>query len=183
MNYYEPITVKNFLSESECNYILSTNLDNYNLLPAKISGVTDGLDTGYRKSSVALIDKIDIIDDRLKSVLNDIVKVKGGNISEIGKYQFTKYDIGEHYNWHTDSGNTIFKNRVASIVIQLNNNYTGGNLEYKDDTGVIHEFERGAGNLFIFYSGLEHRVSPIESGIRYSLVNWISVNDVKKTLI
>lgn len=183
MNYYEPITIKNFLSEAECNFILTSNLNNSNLLPAKIS---NGLNTSVRDSSVFFIDKIDSIDGRLKLVLDANIKVKGSIVSGLGKYQFTKYDVHGHYDWHTDSDDSEYKNRFCSIVIQLNNNYTGGNLEYKDDTNTICEFERGVGNLFIFYSGLEHRVTPIESGIRYSLVNWISLNKIstyQKTLI
>jgi len=184
MNYYEPLIIKSFLSEAECNDILNTNLELCNLRPARIAS---GFNEKFRKSSIDFIDKIDSIDDRLKAILDSNIKVKGSKVHGIGKYQFTKYDVGEHYDWHTDSDNSsLFKNRFCSIVIQLNNDYTGGNLEYKDATNVIHEFERGIGNLFIFYSALEHRVVPVETGVRYSLVNWVSLTEIstyKKTLI
>ncbi len=46
--------------------------------------------------------------------------------------------------------------------------------------------EFGAGNLYIFPSNVFHRVMPIESGTRYSLVSWLKlkkIEDHKKTLI
>jgi predicted 2-oxoglutarate/Fe(II)-dependent dioxygenase YbiX len=47
-------------------------------------------------------------------------------------------------------------------------------------------FEKGAGNLIIFLSNMEHRVTKITSGNRYTLVNWVGlkqINNFKKTLL
>jgi predicted 2-oxoglutarate/Fe(II)-dependent dioxygenase YbiX len=50
----------------------------------------------------------------------------------------------------------------------------------------VVEFKKGVGNLFIFNSSILHKVKPIISGERYSLVSWIALKEIsnfKKTLI
>ena len=100
-------------------------------------------------------------------------------------FQFTEYTTDGYYNWHTDS-DAVMKERYCSMVIQVNDEYTGGELQIidKDDNEIT--LEKGLGNLFIFYSHLTHRVKPIISGTRYSLVNWFKITPLKnfkKTLI
>jgi predicted 2-oxoglutarate/Fe(II)-dependent dioxygenase YbiX len=46
--------------------------------------------------------------------------------------------------------------------------------------------EKGVGNTIIFLSNIEHRVTPVEKGNRYTLVNWVGLkenNSFKKTLL
>ena len=38
-----------------------------------------------------------------------------------------------------------------------------------------YAFEKGIGNLFIFNSNLLHKVTPITTGNRFSLVTWITL--------
>lgn len=93
-------------------------------------------------------------------------------------FQFTLYDEpDDHYTWHTDSvkyadGKTP---RKLSMVIQLSDpeDYAGGDLQLKggpEDTTVTRE----RGLVTVFPSYLLHRVTPLESGVRKSLVVWIS---------
>jgi PKHD-type hydroxylase len=176
------IMIKNFLSKEECEFVLNKCLTELNLTQAEIFS---GIDLTYRKSSVALIDNIEIIDDRLKDILKNNIKIKGYDVTGLGPYQFTKYDVGDYYNWHTDSDGDKHKHRYCSIVIQLNDYYKGGELIYKKDSTEI-KFEEGIGNLFIFNSSLEHKVNPITFGTRYSLVSWVKLKEIegyKKTLL
>jgi predicted 2-oxoglutarate/Fe(II)-dependent dioxygenase YbiX len=42
------------------------------------------------------------------------------------------------------------------------------------------------GNLYVFFSNILHRVIPVKKGVRYSLVNWVSLKKIegyKKTLL
>lgn len=184
MRDYKPITIKNFLSIDECEKLLEKLLSHLTLKSASVNGMSDN--NNVRKSSIAFMGGIKSIDDKLISILNRTVKIKGGAATGLGAYQFTKYDVGEYYDWHTDSDNQN-KHRYCSIVIQLNDDYEGGDLEFKNiNENETLRFERGAGNLFIFFSDILHRVTPITSGVRYSLVNWVTVEknqDYKKTLI
>lgn len=93
--------------------------------------------------------------------------------------QFTQYNSEgqQHYDWHTDNNwiGTSPHDRRLSCVIQLNDSteYEGGRLEL--DGMEIHEgkFE-SRGDMIIFPSHLKHRVTPVLSGARHSLVTWAS---------
>jgi len=176
-------TIKNFLTEDECSYILKKSKSELELKP----GLVVNNDTKVRKSSVAFISNIDSIDKKIINIVKNNIQVKGYEATNLGPYQFTEYNIGEYYDWHTDSNNGIYKHRYCSIVIQLNDNYDNGYLELIESDGEsIHQCEHGIGTLFIFYSNIRHRVVPVTRGTRYSLVNWISlkeIEDYKKTLI
>lgn len=184
MNNYNPLTVKNFLTIDECEYIMSEYGLETNFQPSKISnGISNH---NVRKSSVSFIEKIDFVDEKLKKILYENVKVKGATLTRFSRYQLTKYEKGNFYDWHTDYDDVHNKDRYCSIVIQLNNKYEGGNLQYRDQNGEICEFEKGIGNLFIFFSILPHRVSPVTDGVRYSLVNWVSLEQIpnfEKTIL
>ncbi len=55
------------------------------------------------------------------------------------------------------------------MSVFLNEGFTGGEFmfagNYKPDVG-------GAGSIIIFPSFKEHRVCPVKTGVRYSLVVW-----------
>lgn len=177
------IMIKSFLSKEECELVLNRCLDELNLKPAEVDS---GINTNVRKSSIAFIDNIEIIDERLKQILKENIHIKGYNVTGLGPYQFTKYGVGEYYHWHTDSDNKEYKDRYCSIVIQLNDDYEGGYLQLKDFNDNTFAFEKGLGNLYIFFSNILHRVIPVKKGIRYSLVNWVSLEKIegyKKTLL
>ena len=103
--------------------------------------------------------------------------------------QFTKYDGSkkQHYGWHADQFPEPSKKgliRKLSMTISLvdGSEYKGGDLEFnfKDGEGdnpsniqVCSEI-RPKGSMVIFPSFLFHRVTPVTSGVRYSLVVWSS---------
>jgi PKHD-type hydroxylase len=112
--------------------------------------------------------------------------------------QFTKYEPGEFYNWHIDSGLSIhykpqfmdgnhpekyqdFINtncesiRKLSVVVQLSNpeDYQGGNLQIMDENGKSYFVPRKKGTIIIFDSRANHRVLKVKSGVRKSLVCWV----------
>lgn len=177
------MTVKNFLSENECKSLLNTYLNEALL---KASEITEGINDEVRKSSTYFINKIDSLNEKLLQIINENIKIKGVDIRNLGPYQFTKYSVGDFYEWHTDSDNDKNRNRNFSIVIQLNDDYEGGSLQLKDENQNEYDLERGVGNLFIFDSNIIHRVSKVTGGIRYSLVNWVTLEkkqEYKKTLI
>ena len=109
--------------------------------------------------------------------------------------QFTKYGVGQYYGWHCDSWdkpyekpddlNSHGKIRKLSVTISLNDptEYVGGNLEFDFRNQVDWERNkkkaikscdeiRPRGSIIIFPSFVWHRVAPVTSGTRYSLVIW-----------
>lgn len=94
------------------------------------------------------------------------------------KIQIGKYDSKDKgfYDWHQDNGFNVNKNgllRKLSISILLNDpkDFEGGMFEFKD-------FEKQPvlkqGSILVFKSILNHRVTPVTSGTRYSAVTWVS---------
>ena len=180
---------ENFLSATECDFILDKCKTELTLENAKIWG-DDNNDTQsnvsnvkkIRKSSIAWISDLGFLNERLTDKLRDLIKINGMEVTGLGKFQFTEYKEGEFYDWHVDSTSLVERERFVSIVIQLNDTYSGGHLEIKNTKAELIPIENKIGSLYVFNSRLLHRVSPVESGIRYSLVNWVSLikTDLKK---
>jgi len=96
--------------------------------------------------------------------------------------QYTHYDKGDYYNWHTDMDICDINEpdqlvRKLSFTLQLTNDdeYTGGDLEFADFDDSSYRFlvPKSRGTVIVFDSRTPHRVTPIESGIRKSLVGWV----------
>lgn len=88
--------------------------------------------------------------------------------------QFTKYEgNGGHYDWHADLGPGI-SNRKLSCVLQLSSpeEYDGGVLQMNPGGNII-EVPKSLGTICFFPSFLLHRVTPLSSGVRKSLVTWL----------
>lgn len=98
--------------------------------------------------------------------------------------QFTIYDEpGAFYDWHQDGLAGEVAVRKLSLVVQLSDpaDYEGGDLEFFN---VVHEQgepfaaewvaqARQRGGVIVFPAFEYHRVQPLLSGSRYSLVCWI----------
>lgn len=88
-------------------------------------------------------------------------------------FQYTVYyGDGGHYDWHADLGPNI-SNRKISCVLQLSDpeEYDGGDLQMNPG-GNILTVPKQLGLVCFFPSFLLHRVTPLNSGVRKSLVNW-----------
>ena len=126
--------------------------------------------------------------EKLTSVSNSTIKnfsleVAEGIFDEPDLFnlalQITEYDESYEgfYNWHKDAfpgfDNDPLDKRVLSFSVLLNssNEYEGGEFEFRDID--IDNFENAL-DMIMFYSDLEHRVTPVKKGTRYSLVGWLS---------
>lgn len=87
-------------------------------------------------------------------------------------YFILKYEKGTEYKQHFDCGGA-HKNRVLSMIAFLNNDYEGGKLEFPT-LGIT--YEPSAGDVVFFPScySFPHIVHPVNEGVRYSLVTWLS---------
>ena len=105
--------------------------------------------------------------------------------------QFTIYEKGHYYGWHTDQSPDCFKHkskhidgktRKLSLTLQLTDKtkYEGGDFQFmwidknkKDLLNVITvDDAKDIGTIIIFPSFIQHQVLPITKGKRESLVNW-----------
>jgi PKHD-type hydroxylase len=100
------------------------------------------------------------------------------NIEGFDALQYTKYTSDQHYSWHMDYGhgwsNTV---RKISMVMLLNDpeDYEGGEFEIVTggDIDRPESFKPKKGDIVFFASWMPHRVKPVISGERKSLVAWI----------
>ena len=86
---------------------------------------------------------------------------------------FIRYDEGGKFDWHLDCGADRTCTRKLSVTVQLSppDDYVGGSLEFCPQ-GELHR-SRYQGAATVFPSMLAHRVTPIERGLRHSIVAWI----------
>lgn len=90
--------------------------------------------------------------------------------------QYTVYNKGNHYDWHFDQINSaVMLHRKLSLSLFLNSTaeYTGGEFQIKRgarDTNMIGT--RGA--CVVFPSYILHRVTPVITGVKKSLVAWVN---------
>jgi PKHD-type hydroxylase len=179
-------TIKHFISEEECKKIVEENSVK-NLEQGQVSGDLMGKDLKKIRDTKVINIEIPSLKKRIEDLLKAEIRIKGCELSDITSFQFVKYEIDGHYDWHTDSGaGKIYEDRFCTIVIQLNNDYEGGELLYKEIDSDDVTFERGIGNLHIFNSSLSHKVTPVTSGNRFALVSWINLRiaeSAKKSLI
>lgn len=89
--------------------------------------------------------------------------------------QYAEYGPEQHYNWHVDvfplSG--MPTDRKLTVVCLLNDpsEFTGGEFQirlYSEYTAPLAK-----GSVIAFPSFLEHRVTPVTSGVRKSATIWL----------
>ena len=112
------------------------------------------------------------------------------DIRGAGDMQITRYKKGGFYYFHKDGRGdhlSVYDRpdskfihghvRKLSMTVLLNDNYEGGEFQfafYKEEKCGINtpEFNK-IGSIIVFPSEIEHRVTPVTKGIRYSLVSWL----------
>jgi hypothetical protein len=85
-------------------------------------------------------------------------------------YVLLKYNGGQKYDAHYDGGSA--SKRCVSIILYLNDDYTGGELEFVN-FGI--KVKPKAGTFYVFPSGYAYRhiAHPVESGTKYAIVTWM----------
>ena len=139
-----------------------------------------------RSSKTAFIGDVWLKKD-LYSIVKYANKTWNFDLSQQEDIQFTEYEPRGHYNWHNDSlknpMNLKNMQRKLSMVVQLSDpkDYVGGDLRFNlrgldssQSDNIMSppsEFKQ-QGSIVVFPSFLWHKVEPITSGKRYSLVMW-----------
>lgn len=185
--------VQNVLTSEECKLLIERGLQT-DLQIMHSSKIVNGkvvkqdilkLDDNKRKGSYYFEDEMKepiftSLTDTLVSIINSTKIFNGIEYISIPKYTFNQYDGGDFLNWHKDS-HEIINGATATIIIQLNDNYEGGEVMYRLDN-IDYIVPKKAGSVFIFDSNIEHNVNVVESGVRYSMNAWPS-SKIKKTLL
>jgi predicted 2-oxoglutarate/Fe(II)-dependent dioxygenase YbiX len=96
-------------------------------------------------------------------------------LSKVHEYRINRYNKNCFMRNHIDHIYDLFdgENRgipVLSIIINLNNEYQGGEIVFFDKL----KFSLKTGDILVFPSNFlfPHSVQPITDGVRYSAVSW-----------
>lgn len=139
----------------------------------------------YRSSKVGWLDRNNIenkplVDLLWRYTLEANRNAFGFDINYISEIQYTKYygNTNDKYEWHVDTfwANRTSYDRKLSVVIQLSDptEYKGGVFEFDPEIPQPNADDlRKKGTIIVFPSFIRHRVTPVTSGVRKSLVSWI----------
>jgi len=187
------------LSEKFCDDIVSRAMDD-NPIQARIGGHSIIIPRSEseekelhkkRNSNILWLNEV-WIKKELEYYVHRANKLAGWNfdIADSEPCQFTIYNEGQYYGWHTDSSGVYYearsKNgliRKLSVTVSLSHphEYEGGTLEFdtraQDNPDSKSEIIRcreilPKGSICVFPSYTYHRVSPVTKGRRLSLVQW-----------
>jgi len=89
---------------------------------------------------------------------------------QIGRYAA---EDGGHYAWHidgTEPEDGMQRKLSVSILLNDSSEFEGGELQIKhvDSNNILTK----RGSILVFPSFMEHRVTPVTWGVRYSAVTW-----------
>lgn len=103
----------------------------------------------------------------------DLVRITG--------FQYTTYKEGGYYNWHVDGafdkrsfGPAMRKLGFSLLLSDPDDEYTGGEFQIipgGNPDGIVTQ-KISKGDIVAFPSFIPHRVAPVTSGKRKSLVWW-----------
>ena len=94
--------------------------------------------------------------------------------TKINQIDLLKYEVGGKYEIHTDAYTNM--NRFLSVIINLNDEYEGGDLVFTDQKEKeIKRLKLSKGSIVFFPSNFmyPHSIKPITEGTRYSIVAWL----------
>ena len=115
-----------------------------------------------------------------KEIFNLINETTVIQLTDIEPLQYSEYGVGGEYGWHRDVHEKPYSNglvRKVSFSTILNDNFEGGefDIETKNpaDKKRYDTFDNKKHNTIIFPSHMWHRLRPVKSGVRKSIVGWV----------
>jgi len=142
---------------------------------ATVFGGSD-VDREVRSSTVRWLHEQWVRDLLWEYVKQANINAFGVDVDNYAEMQFTEYHGTEngHYHWHHDINwnADVNSDRKLSITVQLSDpdDYEGGTFEF--DECETPADAKARGTVLVFPSYLRHRVLPVTSGTRKSLVAW-----------
>tara|TARA_B100000795_G_scaffold121990_1_gene90794 strand:- start:30 stop:521 length:492 start_codon:yes stop_codon:yes gene_type:complete len=115
-----------------------------------------------------------------KEIFNLINKTTVIKLTDIEPLQYSEYGVGGEYGWHRDIHDNPYPNglvRKVSFSTILNDDFEGGEFDIETrnpaDKKRYDTFDNKKQNTIIFPSHMWHRVRPVKSGVRKSIVGWV----------
>ena len=174
------LEVPNAASHKECLEIIDT-ISNDHVWEATVGADHERkLDTEIRKASVVASKDPALIRKMFERLIRQYVQPHFGVIISAYSFpQFLKYTTDGKYEPHVDGHTRLdgkdlkFHDRDITVLLYLNEDFTGGTLGLPNHARVVHPRE---GSLVSFPAGPHflHSANPVKSGYRYALVSWMT---------
>ena len=173
-------TTKPLFSPKQCQMVIEAGREEPRHNASVGSGKKDGgiVDTNTRTSHISWI-PFSKMPEMYRNIETTMKKVNGNHfgfddvqITELAQY--TEYPSGGFYDWHMDSDiNFAHEPTVRKIsmtcLLSHESEFEGGELEIEKEKNKVKLVQ---GQAVFFASFIRHRVAPVTSGVRKSLVMW-----------
>ena len=123
-----------------------------------------------------------IKDEQIKFAFLSIAKkvYKGVHLDRIEDLQYGEYHPEGEYGWHQDCHVEPYKDgriRKVSFSVFLNDDFDGGEFDLEVYSPAVEKryetFKLKPNTALFFKSDQWHRVRPVKSGVRKSIVGWV----------
>lgn len=147
-------------------------------------GADPDLRDSYRSSQVGWVNRYSPESQFIKDIIWTYVmdanrNAFGFKVDYLADMQYTVYygQSNDKYDWHIDTfwANPTSYDRKLSFILQLSDpsEYEGGDFQFdpeipQPDQSLLKQ----QGTILVFPSFIRHRVIPVTSGTRRSLVAW-----------
>jgi PKHD-type hydroxylase len=160
------------ISKDICNNIVSST--KWDLGENAVVGEEPIVNNDKRKSNIVWSPRLSLIWCLCSSY------IQTANVSadwqfylhDLPPIQLTEYADDGHYDWHADAyppnENNMQRKLSVSILLNDPNEFEGGEFEFRNCKPELKQ-----GSILVFPSFLDHKVTPVTSGTRYSAVGWM----------
>jgi predicted 2-oxoglutarate/Fe(II)-dependent dioxygenase YbiX len=156
------ITQSIIFTKEECSNIINLIKNDYKHWKSE--------DRDYVSHSIYLSEETAWIFDKLKIYFENAT---GNKIKKMNKnIHFHIFDKGCKFEIHND----LRENRLYGVGSILNDNFEGGDFKFYDaDNTILHKLQ---GNGYIFNSNINHEITTITNGKRYSILWFIKSENI-----
>jgi hypothetical protein len=154
------IKQKHFFNKEECDLILNlikTNPQNWNFK-----------DRNFNSTAIDYSIETSWLFDKLKSFVEIETDIQIRKIKK--QIHFHTFKEGDWFAKHND----VRDGRLYAIGVLLNDDFEGGDFKLYNPNEII--LDKVIGNTYIFDVRIEHEITPILQGERYSLL-WFLQNE------
>lgn len=154
------LTQKILFNQQECQSIIDTLKSKKQNWDYK-DRIYESMSIEYNQNTIWLFDKLQhFFELETQSTIKKIKKT----------IHFHKFTKGDWFGKHND----IRNNRVYAIGVILNDNFEGGDFKLYNPNEII--LNKVVGNTYLFDVRIDHEITPILNGERYSLL-WFLQNE------
>ena len=180
-NYTPPRVFDNFITPNEAKELINFS-KNFEFINGKISIID--VDKNIRNNNVTWLEKTS--HRVIRKICSKLEKITKYNRNNFENFQIAMYKNNQFYDYHYDE--SIYDNynlnddspRVLTALIYLNQDFQGGNTEFKNlnlrikpKTGRLLLFDNlNKAKKNIHYLS-EHRGQPVKNGFKWIINIWI----------